>query len=88
MLLTFIEHFMNHVTNEEVRSKIQAAIGEYDEFLTLVKQGKLRWFSRVSSFSGLAKMILHGTVKDRRKRGRKMYRNGLSQTSVRKLRSK
>ena len=32
----------DHVTNEEVRRKIQAAIGEYDELLTLVKKRKLR----------------------------------------------
>ena len=32
--------FMNHVTNEEVRRKIQAAIGEYDQFLTLFKKRK------------------------------------------------
>ena len=83
-----IEHFMNHVTNEEVRRKIQAAIGEYDEHLTLVKKEKLRWFSRVSSSSGLAKLILHDTVKDRRKRGWNMNRNELSQAFVRKLRSK
>ena len=30
--------YKNHVTNEEVRRKIQAAIGEYDELLTLVKK--------------------------------------------------
>ena len=34
----------DHATNEEVRRKIQAAIGEYDEFLTLVTKRKLRWF--------------------------------------------
>ena len=28
--------YKDHVTNEEVRRKIQAAIGEYDELLTLV----------------------------------------------------
>ena len=32
--------YKDHVTNEEVRRKIQAAIGEYDELLTLVKKGK------------------------------------------------
>ena len=42
------------VTNEEVRRKIQAAIGEYDDFLTLVKKRKLRWFGHVSMSSGLA----------------------------------
>ena len=39
--------YMNHVTNEEVRRKIQAAIGEYDELLTLVKEQTLRWFGYV-----------------------------------------
>ena len=29
--------YKDHVTNEEVRRKIQAAIREYDELLTLVK---------------------------------------------------
>ena len=32
--------YKDHVTNEEVRRKIQAAIGEYDELLTLVKKRK------------------------------------------------
>ena len=35
--------YKDHVTNEEVRRKIQVAIGEYDELLTLVKKRKLRW---------------------------------------------
>ena len=34
--------YKDHVTNEEVRRKIQTAIGEYDELLTLVKKRKLR----------------------------------------------
>ena len=44
--------YKNHVTNEEVRRKIQAAIGECDELLTLVKKRKLRWFGHVSRSSG------------------------------------
>ena len=43
--------------------KIQAAIGKYDEFLTLVKKRKLRSFGHVSRSSGLPKTILQGTVK-------------------------
>ena len=43
--------YKDHVTNEEVRRKIQAAIGEYDELLTLVKKRKLRWFGHVFWFS-------------------------------------
>ena len=62
--------YKDHVTNEEVPRKIQAAIGEYDELLTLVKKRKLRWFGHVSRSSGLAKRILQGTVKGNRKRGR------------------
>ena len=62
--------YKDHVTNEEVRRKIQAAIGEYDELLTLVKKRKLRWFNHFSMSSGLAKTILQGTVKGKRKRGR------------------
>ena len=61
--------YKDHVTNEEVRRKIQAAIGEYDELLTLVKKRKLRWFGHVSRSSGLTKTILQGTVKGKRKRG-------------------
>ena len=34
--------YKDHATNEEVRKKIQAAIGEYDKLLTLVKKRKLR----------------------------------------------
>ena len=56
-------HIRTNVTNEEVRRKIQAAIGEYDELLILVMKRKLRWFGHVSRFSGLAKTIVQGTVK-------------------------
>ena len=66
--------YKDHVTNEEVRRKIQAAIGEYDELLTLVKKRKLRWFGHVSRSSGLAKTILQGTVKGKRKIGRQKKR--------------
>ena len=50
--------YKDHVTNEEVRRKIQAAIGEYDELLTPIMKRKLRWFGHVSTSSGLAKTIL------------------------------
>ena len=66
--------YKDHVTNEEVRRKIQAAIGEYDELLTLVKKRKLRWFGHVSRSSGLAKTTLQGTVKGKRKRGKQKKR--------------
>ena len=55
--------YKDHATNEDVRKKIQAAIGENDELQTMVKKRKLRWFGHVSRSSGLAKTILQGTVK-------------------------
>ena len=58
----------------------QAAIGEYDELLTLVKKRKLRWFGHVSRSSGLAKTILQGIVKEEVGRQyQRMDRNGLCQ---------
>ncbi|MEW8548147.1 MAG: hypothetical protein AB2693_31985, partial [Candidatus Thiodiazotropha sp.] len=65
--------YRDHVTNEEVRRKIQAVIGEYEELLALVKKRKLRCFGHVSRSSGLAKTILQGTVKEKR-RGRQRKR--------------
>ena len=43
--------YKDHVSSEEIRRKIQAAIGEYDDLLTLVKKRKLRWFDHVFSRS-------------------------------------
>ena len=74
--------YKDHVTNEEVRRKIQAAIGDYDEILTLIKNRKLRWFVYVSRSSGLAKTTLQGTVKGirkeagRRRGGKIISKNG------------
>ena len=62
--------YKDHVTNEDVRRKILAAIGKYDELLTLVKKWKLRWFEHVSMSSGLAKAILQGKVQGKRRKGR------------------
>ena len=45
--------YKDHVTNEEVGRETQAAIGEYDELMTLVKKRMLRWFGHVSRSSGM-----------------------------------
>ena len=60
--------YKDHAINEEVRRKSQATIEEYDELLTLVKKWKLRWFGHVSRSSGLAKTIVQGRVKGKRKK--------------------
>ena len=57
-------------TNEEVRAKIQQAIGPHEDLLTIVKRRKLQWYSHVSRSSRLAKIILQGTVKGGRRQGR------------------
>ena len=64
----------NHVTNEEVRAKIQQAIGPHEDFLTIVKRRRLQLYGHVSRLSGLAKTILQGTVKGGRRQGRQRKR--------------
>ena len=59
--------YKDHVTNEEVRAKIQQAIGPHEDLLIIVKRCKLQWYDRVSCSSGLAKTILQGTVKGGKK---------------------
>ena len=72
--------YKDHVTNEEVRRKIQAVTGEYDEHLTLVKKRKLRWFGHVSRSSGLAKTILQGIVKEKKETDRRRGGNTISKS--------
>ena len=62
--------YKDHGTNEEVRAKIQRAIGPHEDLLIIVKRHKLQWYSHVSRSSGLAKTILQGTVKWRRRQNR------------------
>ena len=40
--------YKDHVTNEEVRAKIQQAIGPHEDLLTIVKTRKLQWYGHVS----------------------------------------
>ena len=66
--------YKDHVTNDEVRAKIQQAIGPHEDLLTNVKRRKLQWYGHVSRSSVLAKTILQGTVKGGRRRGRQRKR--------------
>ena len=65
---TIQNSYKDHVTNEEVRAKIQQAIGPHED-LTHVKRRKLQWYGHVFRLSGLAKTILQGTVKGGRRQG-------------------
>ena len=66
--------YKDHATNEEVRAKIQQAIGPHEDLLTIVKGRKLQWYGHVSRSSGLAKTNLQGTVKRGRRQGRQRKR--------------
>ena len=66
--------YKDHATNEEVRAKIQQAIGPHEDLLTIVKLRELQWYGYVSRSSGLAKTILQGTVKGERRLGRQRKR--------------
>ena len=66
--------YKDHVTNKEVRNRIQNATGVHDDLLTMVKKRKLRWYGYISRSSGMAKTTLQGTVKGARRRGRQKKR--------------
>ena len=64
----------DHITNEEVRSRIRKAIGPYDELLSTVKRRKMKWYGHVTRASGLAKTVLKVPVWGGRRRGRQRKR--------------
>ena len=66
--------YKDHVTDEEVRAKIQQAIGPHEDLLTIVKRRKLKWYGHISRSSGQTKTNLQGTVKGGRRQGRQRKR--------------
>ena len=58
----------------KVHAKIQQAIGPHEDLLTIVKRRKAQWYGHVSRSSDVAKTILQGTVKGRRRQGRQKRR--------------
>ena len=66
--------YKDHVTNEEVPSKIHQVIGPHEDLLTIVKRRKLEWYGHFSRSSGLARTSLEGTVKGGRRQGRQRKR--------------
>ena len=79
--------YKDHVTNEEVRAKIQEAIGPHEDLLTIVKTLTLQWYGHVSRSSGLAKTMWQGTVKVGRRQGRqrKRWEDNIRQWTVLEL---
>ena len=66
--------YKDHVTDKEVRAKIQQAFGPHEDLLTIVKRRKLQWYGHVSRSSGLAKTILQGN-NERGKKTRQTQEN-------------
>ena len=65
--------YKDHVTIEEVRAKIQQAIGPHED-LTIVKRRKQQWHGHVSRSLDLAKTVMQGTMKGGRRQGRQWKR--------------
>ena len=66
--------YKDHVTNKEVRAKIQQATGPHKDLLTMIKRRKLQWYRHVSLSSCLVKIVLEGIVKGGRRQGRQRKR--------------
>ena len=66
--------YRDHVTNEEVRNNIRHAIKPYEDLITTVRKRKLRWYGHITRSTGLAKMILQGTVQEGICKGRQKKR--------------
>ena len=66
--------YKDHVINEDVRAKIQQAIGPHEDLLAITKRRKLQWYGHVCRSSGLVKTILQSTVKGGRKQCRQRKR--------------
>ena len=87
----YASHTKTIITDEEVRARIQQAIGPHEKPLTIVKRRKLQWYGHVPHSSGLAKTILQGTVKRERRRGRQIegevgrQHRGLDRPGVRQV---
>ena len=60
----------DRIKNEEVRSRVRATIGPYDDLLSIVKTRELRWYGHVTRSTELAKTIMQGTGPGGRRRGR------------------
>ena len=65
--------YKDHATDEEVRAKIQQAIGSHEDLLTIGKRHKLQWYGRLP-FIGSGQNHLARLVKGGRRQGRQRKR--------------
>jgi hypothetical protein len=66
--------YKDHITKEEIKNRIQLAIGQYEDLRTTVEKRKMKWYGHVKRSKALSKTILQGTVPGGRKRGRQRKR--------------
>ena len=62
--------YLEHKTNNWMRSKINSFVGPREPLLATVKRRKLAWFGHVTRHDGLSKAILQGTLEGERRRSR------------------
>ena len=61
--------YTDRMKHEEVRGRIQDAMGVHVDLLTTEKKQNLRWYSHISRSFDMANTILRGIVKGERNRG-------------------
>ena len=66
--------YKDHVTNEEVRNKVQDANGNHYDLLSIVKHGKLIWYGHISRASSMTKTILQGSERIKKETAKEMGR--------------
>ena len=62
--------YLEHKTNDWVRSKIDFLVGPQESLLATVKRRQLAWFGHITRHGSLSKTILQGTLEGGRCRGR------------------
>ena len=62
--------FLEHKTNDWVRSEISFLVDPQEPLLATVKRLKLAWFGHVTRHENLSKPVLQDTVEGGRRRGR------------------
>ena len=59
--------YLEHKTNEYVRSRVEKLVGPQEPLLAVIKWRKLVWFGHITRHDSLSKTILQGTVEGGRK---------------------
>ena len=62
--------YLEHTTNDWVRSNINFLVGPQEPLLVTVKRRKLGWFGHATRHDSLSKTILQGNLEGGRRRGR------------------